>query len=76
MSKMNPVVHFELPAETHVSLKIYNTLGQEVQSVLDETRAAGRYDIHIDGSSLASGVYYYRLNAGSFLRTMKIILAK
>jgi hypothetical protein len=69
-------IHFELPAETHVSLKIYNMLGQEVQTVMDENRTAGRYDIHVDASTLASGVYFYRLNAGIFSRTMKMILSK
>lgn len=41
-------------------------LGQEVQTVLDENKPAGRYDVFVDGSNLGSGVYFYRLSAGAF----------
>ncbi|MBI5476727.1 MAG: T9SS type A sorting domain-containing protein [Ignavibacteriales bacterium] len=69
-------IHFELPKETNVSLKIFNMLGQEVLSVLDETRAAGKYDVRIDASQLASGVYFYQLRANNFVETKKLMLMK
>ncbi|MDI6766579.1 MAG: T9SS type A sorting domain-containing protein [Bacteroidota bacterium] len=77
-------IHFELPKESHVTLKVYNTLGQEVLTVLDEGKVAGRYDLRIDGTSLASGVYFYRLVAGDpstssgqvFVSTKKFVLIR
>jgi hypothetical protein len=56
-------IHFELPDAAHVTLTVYNVLGQQVMSVLDEERSAGRYDVRIDASALSSGAYFYRLQA-------------
>jgi hypothetical protein len=69
-------IHFELPKESHVTLKVYNMVGQEVMSVLDEEKVAGRYDLKIDGTQLASSVYYYRLIAGDYILTKKFVLLK
>jgi hypothetical protein len=69
-------IHFELPKESHVTLSIYNILGQEVLTVLDEVRVAGRYDLRINGTLLASGVYFYRLVTDDFVQTKKFMLLK
>jgi len=69
-------IHFELPKESHVILKIYNILGQEVLAVLDEEKVAGKYNLKIEGTSLASGVYFYRLTTGDYIATKKLILMK
>ena len=69
-------IHFELPKESYVTLKIYNLLGQEVMTVLDEEKVAGRYDLKIDGTSLASSVYFYRLVTGDYVSTKKFLLLK
>jgi len=69
-------IHFELPKATHVTLKVYNILGQEVLRVLDEKRDAGTYNVQVDGSQLASGVYFYRLVASDFVQTKKMLLIK
>jgi hypothetical protein len=69
-------VHFELPRESNVTLKVYNMLGQEMLNVIDQVKAAGRYDLKIDGKSLASGVYFYRLTAGDYVSTRRLILLK
>ena len=82
-------VHFELPSAAHVTLKVYNVLGQEVMTVLDEEKAAGRYDVRIDASALSSGAYFYRLQAeppatgdghsvrpGDFVQTRKFLLLR
>jgi hypothetical protein len=63
---------------------VYNILGQEVLTVLDDEKNAGRYDLRIDGSTLSSGVYFYRLVAGDpslrsgqvFVSTKKLLLLK
>jgi len=70
------IIHIELPGKSHVSLKLYNLLGQEVQTILDEDRSAGRYDVQIDGSLLPSGVYIYRMIANEFVRSEKVVLLK
>ena len=69
-------IHFELPKESHVTLKVYSLLGQEVVTVLNEEKVAGRYDLRIDGTSLASSVYFYRLVAGDFIAVKKFVLLK
>jgi len=69
-------IHFEIPKESYVKLIVYNMLGQKVMNVVDEEKPAGRYDVSLDGSSLPSGVYFYRLFAGEFTSTKKFILLK
>jgi hypothetical protein len=69
-------IHFELPHESHVSLSLYNVLGEIVCMLVDEQRPAGVYDVNIDGSGLASGVYYYRIIAGVYTQTRKMVLVR
>jgi hypothetical protein len=65
-----------LPKESNVRLTIYNVLGQEVRTLVNETEQAGYKSVSFDGSSLASGVYFYRLAAGSFTDVKKMLLIK
>jgi hypothetical protein len=58
-------IRFQVPREDHVSLKVYSLLGQEVATVVDEVRPAGTYLATFDARGLASGVYFYRLDAGA-----------
>lgn len=69
-------IRFELPFETHVSLTIYNLLGQQITKLVDETRRAGNHVVTFDASQLTSGVYLYQLQAGSFNQTRKMMLVK
>ncbi len=69
-------VHFEIPKQSHVLLRVYNLLGQDVMTVMDEEKVAGGYDVRINGSSLSSGVYFYRLEAGDFAQTRKLVIVK
>ena len=59
-----------------VRLEVYNILGNEVAALVNETKPAGEYEVEFDGSNLPSGVYYYRIQAGSFSQTKKLILLK
>ncbi|HQT90600.1 MAG TPA: T9SS type A sorting domain-containing protein [Candidatus Kryptobacter bacterium] len=59
-----------------VSLKVYNVLGQEVASLVNGVKRPGDYAVQFDGSRLASGVYFYRLQAGSYAATNKLLLLK
>lgn len=59
-----------------VKLKIYDILGEEIATVVDERQNPGEYSVNFDGSELSSGFYYYQLRAGDFVRTRKMILLK
>jgi hypothetical protein len=59
-----------------VTLKVYNTLGQEVATLVNEKQNAGYKSVKFDASKLPSGVYYYRLTAGNFSKTKKLIMTK
>ncbi len=59
-----------------VSLKVYDVLGREVATLVNRVQEPGKYEVHFDGSRLASGVYFYRLNAGQYWNSHKMILLK
>lgn len=69
-------IDFQIPVKEKVSLKIYNILGTEILELLNKELEPGRHSINFDGSNLMSGVYFYRIQAGSFTSTKKMILLK
>ena len=69
-------IAYTVPEKSQVSLKIYNVLGQVVQTLYSGVRAAGQYTATFSGNNLASGVYFYRLDAGSFTAVKKMVLLK
>ncbi len=69
-------IRYQLPESQHVSLKIFDSLGREVASLIDEMKDAGEYSHDVDGSSFSSGMYYYRLESEKFIETKKMILLK
>jgi hypothetical protein len=69
-------VEFNLPATSQVQLRVYNMLGQEVATLVNGTVVAGHHAVSFDGSHLASGIYLYRLVAGTYVSTMKMVLLK
>jgi hypothetical protein len=69
-------IKFELPTSAHVSLTVFDILGREVSVLVNERRDAGVYEVKFDGSALASGVYFYRIQAGSFVETKRLLLLK
>jgi hypothetical protein len=68
-------IKYQLPHATQVSLKVYNLLGQEVASLVDDKKEAGYYQVEWRPNS-ASGIYFYRLQAGDFVQTKKLLLLK
>ena len=69
-------IAYELPAQTHVTLKVFNTLGQEVAVLVDELQTAGYKSVDFNAAGLPSGVYLYRLTAGDFVATKKCVVLK
>ncbi len=59
-----------------VSLKVYNSLGEEVTELINKVMPAGTYNVKFDGKNLASGVYFYRIKTGNFIQTKKMLLIK
>jgi|GEM_PF-1317652 len=69
-------IDFTIPSSSQVVLKVFNVLGQEVASLVNGTMTAGSHTVTFDASKLASGVYLYKITAGSFVSTRKMVLLK
>jgi hypothetical protein len=69
-------IRYALPNYSDVSLVVYSSLGQRVATLIQESQQAGYHEVSFDGSGIASGVYYYRLQAGSFVKTNRLILIR
>jgi len=74
----NPVTNlkFAIPKNGFVSLKVYDLLGKEVLTLVNENKQPGNYSVSFDGSNLASGIYFYKLEAGDFVQTRRMMLLK
>jgi hypothetical protein len=76
----NPVttINYTLKENTFVSLKIYNLMGQEIAALINTNKPAGNYSVNFDAKEygLSSGVYFYKLTAGNFSDTKKMIISK
>jgi subtilisin family serine protease len=70
------LIKYNIPAPGYVTLKIYNTLGREMAALVDRRLEAGRYDAVWNAREFPSGVYYYKLTAGDYSETKKMILIK
>ncbi len=69
-------IKYELVQDSHVSLKVYDMIGREVYSLVDANSKAGSYEIPFDGTKLASGMYFYKLTAGTYTEVRKMVLMK
>ena len=65
-----------IPKDGNVSLKVFDVLGREVASLVNDVRVAGSYTEVFDASQLSSGTYLYRLESGSFVQTKKMLIMK
>lgn len=74
----NPVttISWQSPVGSHQTLKVFDVLGSEIATLVDEYLEAGRYEVVYDAVSLSSGIYYYMLHAGSYKVTKKMILIR
>ena len=69
-------IQYDIPNDVFVSIKIYDMLGREVSELVNEFKNAGRYIEGFNGSKLSSGIYYYKIKAGSFEQTRRMVLIK
>jgi len=69
-------IKFQIPKQAFVTIKVYDILGKLVETLVNENKDAGYYDINFDASNLASGLYIYKIEAGTFNDTKKMILIK
>ncbi len=70
------IIEFSLPGNSIVTLKIYNSLGEEVAELVNGELQAGYHSVNFNASNISSGIYFYRISAGSFVQTKKMILIK
>jgi hypothetical protein len=70
------LINYQVPSSSYVTLKVYNILGKEVLTLVDEEKNSGHYQVKLDGNGLASGIYFYTLRAGSFVQTRQCLLLK
>jgi dienelactone hydrolase len=69
-------IRYGLPVRSHVTLNVFNSLGQQVATLVQGEQGAGYHELKFDGSNLASGVYLYRIQAGSYTETRKLLFIK
>jgi len=69
-------IKYSVPEVSKVTLKLFNLLGEEVATLVNEEKVAGNYSIEFDASSLTSGVYFYQLKASDYVSTKKMLLLK
>lgn len=72
----NTVVNYQMPVAGFVQLKVYDNLGNEVETLVNEKQNAGSYSVTFNGANLSSGIYFYMLEAGDYNETKKMILVK
>jgi hypothetical protein len=70
------IIRYALKQPTHVKLKIFDIHGREVMTLVDEPQPAGLNSIPLNSAQLSSGVYFYRLIAGAFEETKKLVIVK
>ena len=70
------VIASETKQSQFVSLKVYDVLGNEVATLVNEEKSVGSYEVDFNAAGLSSGIYFYKLQAGSFIETRKMILLR
>lgn len=69
-------IKYQIPEQSYVTIKVYDILGNEVQTLVHDEKSAGSYEVTFDASAFSSGIYFYKLKAGNFFETKKMILLK
>ncbi len=69
-------IRYQIPKVSHVTLKVFDILGREVATLVNEQKSPGTYTVRWDASGVASGIYFYRMQAGMFVETKKMLLVR
>jgi hypothetical protein len=69
-------IEFRIQQSEFISLKVYDVLGNQITTLVNEQKSAGTYQVEFDASQLTSGIYFYELIAGKFRQTNKMLLLK
>ena len=70
------IINYQLPVGSHITLKVYDLLGREVATLVNEEKPPGSYEVEFNPTQLSSGIYFYKLHAGNFTATRKMVLIK
>ena len=70
------IIKFQISELSFVTLKVYDVLGSEIATLVNEEKSVGGYEVEFDATTLPSGIYFYRLQAGDFIETKKMVLMK
>jgi len=65
-----------MPEESFVTIKVFNTLGEELTTLINENIIAGNYEVNFEANGLPSGIYFYKIQAGNFVETKKMVLLR
>jgi len=69
-------IGFRIADRGFVSIKVYDVLGKEIATLVNEEKPAGNYEVEFDATNLTSGIYFYQLKAGNLIETKKMLLLK
>ena len=69
-------IKYSIPNAGNISLKVYDVLGKEIATLVNEEKSSGNYEVEFNASNLTSGIYFYQLKAGNFIETKKMILLR
>ncbi len=69
-------IKYQIPELSFVTIKVYDVLGNEVVTLINQEKPAGTYEVEFDGTGLPSGIYFYQLQAGESVETKKMVLIK
>jgi hypothetical protein len=70
------IINYSVPKSCLVTIKIYDVMGKAIETLVNKEKNAGNYSVEFKGSQLASGIYFYRMQAGDFISTKKLVLLK
>jgi hypothetical protein len=70
------IINYSIPKSSFVTIKIYDALGREVNTLVDEEKSVGNYSVKFEGSNLSSGIYFYQIKSANYIETKKMILLR
>jgi hypothetical protein len=72
----NTNIKYQIPSTNQVTLRVFDLLGREVATLVNDVKEPGAYTVRLDATGFASGVYFYRLKAGDFVQTKRMLLMR